>query len=315
MDDDGSKGGEERGQVEAAAGRGRTAPRRKPVDPALEAIDLDTLLAAHRRHAVTELPRGQLGAGIAVELVGAFVEGCRRRLPDVTGSAPQVMEFLVKHGLMPAMPSPRVIPAALGLVSAVSPLLEARSERTWTAWFARVHDPGARVAEKIRRMTPASQLAVVEAPPVARPLRSAALLAERDRLASERAQIAAERDQLAAERESLVAERDRLAAEREHLVAERDRLAAERDRLVADRQASVGKLMQRLEVLEMSLGQTAQIQEQFDIVALHLEKALAEISVRKVPGHTEADVARARGEAEERARSRASGAKSQDSPS
>lgn len=296
MDDDGSKGGEERGQVEAAAGSGRTAPRRKPVDPALEAIDLDTLLAAHRRHAVTELPRGQLGAGIAVELVGAFVEGCRRRLPDVTASGPQVMEFLVKHGLMPAMPSPRVIPAALGLVSAVSPLLEARSERTWTAWFARVHDPGARVAEKIRRMTPASQLAVVEAPPVARPLRSAALLAERDRLASERAQIAAERDQL--------------AAERENLVAERDRLAAERDRLVADRQASVGKLMQRLEVLETSLGQTAQIQQQFDTVALHLEKALAEISVRKVPGHTEADVARARREAEERARSRASGAKS-----
>lgn len=275
MDEDGSTADAGGSGGEAPGGR-RRAPQRKPIDPA---IDLDALLAAHRRHAVTELPRGRLGAGTAVELVGAFVEGCRRRLPDVTASGPQLMTFLVEHGLHPAMPSPRVIPAALGLVSAVSPLLEARSERVWTAWFARVHDEGSRVAERIRRMTPASQLAVVERPPVARPMRSAALLAERDRLAAD-----------------LVVQR-----------AENEKLRG----ALTDLKAQFTFLYELFELVQKGLTSAFDAtkklcKENRDTMRMVLQQDMdlaemkAELAARKVPGHTEADVENARTEERKR---------------
>lgn len=102
--------------------------------------------------------------------------------------------LLVAHGLLAAMPSPRVVPAALGLVAGVSPLLEARSARQWTLWVGQVREAGSSVLAALRERTPASQISL--APPMAttvRPLRAAALRADRDRLAAELVTVANER--------------------------------------------------------------------------------------------------------------------------
>lgn len=118
------------------------------------------------------------------------------------------------------MPSPRVVPAALNLIAGASPLLEARSARLWTLWLARVHDPSSALFAALRERTPASQLGVREIPAEVRPLRAAALRAERDRLLAENTQLRAsaerERLELAAHRAAnseLRAKLDALAAE------------------------------------------------------------------------------------------------------
>ena len=143
---------------------------------------------------MTLLPRGVLGVATAIEFLGALPAAVRLGLPDVTESGPRLFGLLVAHGLLAAMPSPRVVPAALGLVAGVSPLLEARSARQWTLWVGQVREPGSSVLAALRERTPASQISL--APPMAttvRPLRAAALRADRDRLAAELVTVANER--------------------------------------------------------------------------------------------------------------------------
>lgn len=185
-----------------------------------EIPSVEALIAGHCRNAATELPRGVLGVATAEEFLAAIPEACRRRLPDITGSGPKLFSVLVEHGLLAAMPSPRVVPAALNLIAGVSPLLEPRSARLWTLWLTRVHDPSSALFAALRERTPASQFGVQEIPGEVRPLRAAALRAERDRLLAKNAELraSAERDQheLAAHRaanEELRAKLDALAAE------------------------------------------------------------------------------------------------------
>ena len=74
-------------------------------------VDLEALLAGHCRQAVTLLPRGVLGVATAIEFLGALPGACRLGLPDVTDSGPRLFALLVAHGVLAAMPSPRVVPA------------------------------------------------------------------------------------------------------------------------------------------------------------------------------------------------------------
>ena len=74
-------------------------------------VDLEALLAGHCRQAVTLLPRGVLGVATAIEFLGALPGACRLGLPDVTDSGPRLFALLVAHGVLVAMPSPRVVPA------------------------------------------------------------------------------------------------------------------------------------------------------------------------------------------------------------
>ena len=155
---------------------------------------LDALLTGHCRQAVTMLPRGVLGVATAIEFLGALPAAFRLGLPDVTESGPKLFALLVAHGLLATMPSPRVVPAALGLVAGVSPLLQARSARYWTLWVGQMREADSDVVLVLRERTPTTQISL--APPVAatvRPLRAAALRTDRDRLVAELAIVAAER--------------------------------------------------------------------------------------------------------------------------
>jgi len=147
-------------------------------------VDLEALLTGHCRQAVTLLPRGVLGVATAIEFLGALPEACRLGLPDVTDSGPKMFALLVAHGVLAAMPSPRVVPAALALVAGVSPLLQARSARQWTLWLGQVREPSSAITTALREQTPTSQISLAP-PTTAHPLRVAALRADRDRLAAE----------------------------------------------------------------------------------------------------------------------------------
>ncbi len=148
-------------------------------------VDLEALLAGHCRQAVTLLPRGVLGVATAIEFLGALPGACRLGLPDVTDSGPKLFALLVAHGVLAAMPSPRVVPAALALVAGVSPLLQARSARQWTLWLGQVREPSSAITTALREQTPTSQISLAPPTTTAQPLRAEALRADRDRLAAE----------------------------------------------------------------------------------------------------------------------------------
>jgi hypothetical protein len=227
--------------------------------------DLDALLVAHCRNAVTELPRGVLGTATAADFLAALPAACRMLLPDITGSGPAMFSVLVSHGLLPAMPSPRVLPAALALAATVSPLLERRSARQWTMWLARVREPGSAVAVAVRARTPDSQRSALTVPVTSRPLRSAALKAERDDLAEKLAQ--AQRDaemyraDLATLQEQLVAREDHWAAKDQEMDTRLDRLQ--------QRMAEMGREIQAATV-EQARGQ-AEIAEIRRLCGLELD--------------------------------------------
>ncbi len=198
--------------------------------------DLDALLVAHCRNAVTELPRGVLGTATAAEFLTALPAACRMLLPDITGSGPAMFSVLVSHGLLPAMPSPRVLPAALALAATVSPLLERRSARQWTIWLARVREPGTAVALAVRTRTPDSQRSAVAVPVTSRPLRSAALKAERDELAEKLARAQRDAEMYRADLATL---QEQLVARQDHWVA-KDREVDTRIGLLQQRMAEMG---------------------------------------------------------------------------
>ncbi len=154
-----------------------------------DGVVLDDLLVAHCRNATTDLPRGVLGTSTAADLFRVLPAASRLGLLDITGYGSALFAPLVEHGLLPAMPSPRVVPAALALAARVSPLVEARSARTYTLWLARVRVPGSAVARAVLAVTPSSDVAVVPVTPPPRAPRAAASPDESSRTAAQLAQL------------------------------------------------------------------------------------------------------------------------------
>jgi hypothetical protein len=124
-----------------------------------EAVD-DGLrwLAAHCRFVTTTLPRGELGVSFAARLLAGLPDACRRRVPDLTGTGPELFAQAVDFGILSEVPSARVMRAVPRLIAERSPLFEARGQRHWTLWVVHALDPA--ILKKIRRQTPASQLDV-----------------------------------------------------------------------------------------------------------------------------------------------------------
>jgi len=120
--------------------------------------ELDALLEAHCRHVQTLLPRGVLGAATAAAIIAAVPKAHRSGLPDLTGSAPAILADLVTHGLLAGLPSKSVLRAVPRLLAPLTPIVEARSPKTWTFWLANLASPA--MLREIRRRTPLPQLAV-----------------------------------------------------------------------------------------------------------------------------------------------------------
>jgi chromosome segregation ATPase len=120
-------------------------------------------LLVYARCLAADIPRGQLGSAIAVELAWAVCEASRLRLLDITGSALEIFRVLVRLGLLRSLPSQRVMPAALALLASVSPLVERRSPRCWTIRSGQALDPESAVGKVIRERTPRYATPVVVA--------------------------------------------------------------------------------------------------------------------------------------------------------
>ena len=120
-------------------------------------------LAGHCRFVTTTLPRGELGVSFAAQLLAGLPDACRRRVPDLTGTGPEVFSLAVDFGILGEMPSPRVMRAVPRLIAERSPLFEARGKRHWTLWIVHALDPA--ILAKIQRRTPASQLEVCDPAP------------------------------------------------------------------------------------------------------------------------------------------------------
>ena len=118
------------------------------------------IIEAHCRFAAGLLPRGEEGCATAFGLLAAFPGACGRNLPDVTGTTPGVFAALVRLGVLPAVPSRRVRLAAIRLLAAVTPMVELRSPRQWSLWFAQALDPSSTPAQRLQASTPESQRAV-----------------------------------------------------------------------------------------------------------------------------------------------------------
>lgn len=188
-------------------------------------MDELALIEAHCRFAAGQVPRASSGCKIALLLLHAFPGACARRLPDVTGMRTEVFETLVRFGLLPAVPSRHTQAGALRLLAAVTPLVEARSERHWAFWLAQSLDPGSTVTERIRSGTPESQRAVRDPGETFSPARSRDYRRER----SDREQKVADALKAKESAEQIAAE---LRAELARVGAERSALRSERDTLV-----------------------------------------------------------------------------------
>lgn len=162
-------------------------------------------IRAYCRGLVTDLPRGVLGCAIAAEILMAVPEAPRRRLPDVTGSAPEIFRSLVAWGLLRSMPSARVMAAALAHIAALSPLVAQRSARQWILRLSQLLDGTSAVAEAMRRRVPLALLDLAPGLPTGDGIRSSSIRAERDRLAGE-VELAKEQAREAAQRESVALE-------------------------------------------------------------------------------------------------------------
>lgn len=223
---------------------------------------------------MTALTPGRSGVRWAAKILASLPEGSRCRLPDVTATGPRIFSFLVEQGLLPAMPSPRLVPTALALVAEVSPLLQVRSPRSWTLWFARVRDADSPIAAAIRRQTPRSQLDLTVPPPSRAPLRSAVLRAERDRLEAE---LVAAKSEIGSKVRSEHELLDRLAATR-HELTDAQRLVRKLREKLTSRNSLARSLIRDLDARWIDLGQ-----------------AEAELDLRRgprVPTATEVEAAR-----------------------
>lgn len=199
------------------------------------------LIEAHCRFAAGQVPRASSGCKVALALLHALPGACARRLPDVTGMRTEVFETIVRFGLLPAVPSRHTQAGALRLLAAVTPLVEARSERHWAFWLAQSLDPGSAVAAWIRAGTPESQRAVRDPGETFSPLRSRDYRREKSNLAQQLADALKAKEsaeQLAAELRTdfarVEAEVLALRPERDSLVQRLEQLDEERTTLAAD---------------------------------------------------------------------------------
>lgn len=150
------RGAERDGLGEARGGDGSPVSlRRTPADRVAEEL---RWVEAHCRFVRTNLPRGELGVSFAEELLAALPDACRRRVPDLTGTAPELLKRAVEFGLLTEVPSARVVRAVPRLIAGLTPLMQLGGSRHWTLWIVHLLDPG--MQAKIRRRTPASQLVV-----------------------------------------------------------------------------------------------------------------------------------------------------------
>lgn len=171
----------------------------------------DAHIRAYCRSLVTDLPRGVLGCAISAEILIAIPEAPGRRLPDVTGSAPEIFQALVSWGLLRSMPSARVMAAALAHIAAISPLVAQRSARQWILRLSQLLDDTSVVAEAMCRRVPLALLDLAPYPPASDGTRrGSSIRAERDRLAAE-VDLAKEQARDAVQRASVAMERVRAA--------------------------------------------------------------------------------------------------------
>ena len=215
----------------------------------------------------TDLPRGVPGSATASEVAMAFVRAFALRLPDLTGSAPELFATLVDHGLLPSLPSARVMPAALALLASVSPLVEQRSARRWTIWLARARDPAGPFADAIRRR--ASVPTVASAPTPTRRPRPSTIRAEREALARALADAEAEQAQQTAALHDAEQARDTLTAE---LAAARDELGLARRR-EDDQRRDLEREQARASTLQAQLERALRTTEDREATLRALEAA------------------------------------------
>lgn len=178
-----------------------------------EKTDVLGLLEAHARHVATQLPRGQLGTQAAEGFLAAIPGAVRLRLADVTGTAAQLVELFVAHGLLPVLPNPKVSRAIPRLLAPLTPLVESRSARLWTLWLTALQDPRSPLVAKLRKATPVAALAVRPPAPTARVQTLRELSAERDALAARVSALQAEQVKLAAQHAERAEELERVAAQ------------------------------------------------------------------------------------------------------
>lgn len=211
-------------------------------------------IRAYCRSLATDLPRGVLGCSIAAEILAAVPDAPGRRLPDVTGSAPEIFQALVSWGLLRSMPSARVMAAALAHIAAISPLVAQRSARQWHVRLSQLLEDTSVVAKAIRRRVPRALLDLAPELPAADAPRSSSIRAERDRLAAE-IEVAKAQAQEAAQRASIATEHARTADARAAKAEERSNTA---ERRVAAAEAQVGAAQQRAAAAEAQVGAAQQ---------------------------------------------------------
>jgi len=204
-------------------------------------------IRAYCRSLVTDLPRGVLGCSIAAEILAVVPYAPGRRLPDVTGSAPEIFQALVSWGLLRSMPSARVMAAALAHIATISPLVVRRSARQWHVRLSQLLDDSSVVAEAMRRRVPRALLDLApELPTAEGPPRSSSIRAERDRLAAG-IEVAKAQAQEAVQSAGTATERARAADARANLAEER---ASAAERRVTTAETQLAAAQQRVTAAE-----------------------------------------------------------------
>jgi len=183
-------------------------------------------IAGHCRFVRTNLPRGVIGVSVAAQLLAALPDACHRRVPDLTGSGPEVFSTAVEYGLLTQVPSARVIRSVPKLIAKASPIFRRRGQRHWTLWIVHLLDDD--MLAKIKKLTPPSQLRVcapiADVTPrsrgelaTAHQELTAALAAEQANRAQEREQLATLRRQLDEKSSALAGVLSAAAENAEHL--------------------------------------------------------------------------------------------------
>lgn len=245
-------------------------PRHPATKPLLVGSDddLHALIVAHCRHVETQLPPGNLGVATAAAVIAAVPDAHRRGVPDLTGSAPELLGLLVGYGLLPALPSRRVIRAVPRLLAPLTPIIEARSPRSWALWLSRLADP--KFLGKIRRQTPATSLGVKMQPPALVPVRRrrdalalhqrivrelAAVTEHSRRLEARVAELEERCETLSQGQSGADQVRDKILMEAAAVQHERDRLAQEnarQEQVIEDLRLSLQAAESRYQYLKIS---------------------------------------------------------------
>jgi len=215
-------------------------------------------IAGHCRFVTTNLPRGVIGVSVATQLLAALPDACRRRVPDLTGSGPEIFSKAVGYGLLTQVPSARVIRSVPKLIAKASPIFRRRGKRHWTLWIVHLLDDD--MLAKIKKLTPSSQLRV-SAPVTGGTPRSRGELATAVQeltaaLAAERAGSAQEREQVAALERQLGEKSSALAG----VLSE----AAENAELLRDAKRELARLQHRHDETGDLRAEVAQLEREVE---------------------------------------------------